>query len=84
MSSVPIAGDIPILGALFKNTETERSKTELLIIATVNLVKPIETEQIVVPKIERTHTLERFFGVPFKSEQTGYANQIMKDGGFLQ
>ena len=34
---IPYIGDIPVLGALFRKTTTERTKTELIIVATVNL-----------------------------------------------
>lgn len=36
----PFLGDIPVLGALFRSTEFQREETELVIICTVNLVKP--------------------------------------------
>ncbi|MCW0471147.1 type II and III secretion system protein [Vibrio chagasii] len=38
LTKIPILGDIPILGALFSHTSTNRSKTELIIVATVNLM----------------------------------------------
>ena len=34
-------GDIPILGALFRSTQFEKKATELVIIATPRLVKPL-------------------------------------------
>ena len=40
ISEFPGFGDIPILGALFRSTEFERKKTELLIIATPHLIVP--------------------------------------------
>lgn len=38
----PILGEIPILGALFRSTEYKNDKTELLIIVTPRLVKPLD------------------------------------------
>ncbi|SFN18608.1 pilus assembly protein CpaC [Formivibrio citricus] len=37
----PLLGDIPVLGALFRSTEYQQAKTELLIIVTPRLVKPL-------------------------------------------
>ena len=37
----PLLGDIPILGALFRSTQFEKKATELIIIATPRLVKPL-------------------------------------------
>ena len=40
----PGLGDIPILGALFKSTRFTRSETELVIIVTPYLVRPVSTQ----------------------------------------
>lgn len=37
----PVLGEIPVLGALFRSPEFQQSKTELLIIVTPRLVKPL-------------------------------------------
>ena len=64
LRKIPFIGDIPILGSLFRYTETERNKTELLIIATVNLVQPIDADQVRLPTFQRTTNSERFFVIP--------------------
>lgn len=38
---IPLLGDIPIIGALFRSVEYRREETELVMLATVNLVKPL-------------------------------------------
>lgn len=83
LSKIPFVGDIPILGALFRNTETERTKTELIIIAKVNLVKPIKSDQVVIPQMQRTSTLERFFALDAVPEQAPL-RQWLRKGGFIQ
>jgi pilus assembly protein CpaC len=40
VSKIPILGDIPILGALFRSTRFRNDETELLFLVTVRLVKP--------------------------------------------
>lgn len=42
-SKFPILGDIPILGALFRSKAFQKNETELIIIATPRLVKPVDT-----------------------------------------
>ncbi len=84
LSKIPFAGDIPVLGALFRHTQTERNKTELVIIATVNLVGPVQTNQIQLPTMQRTSTLERFFGWTTKNSQQYPAHNVLKQGGFIE
>ena len=40
----PILGDIPVLGALFRSSEFQRNETELVMIVTPRVVKPITGE----------------------------------------
>lgn len=84
LSKIPFAGDIPVLGALFRHTQTERNKTELVIIATVNLVGPVQTNQIQLPTMQRTSTLERFFGWTNKNSKQYPAHNVLKQGGFIE
>lgn len=83
---IPYIGDIPILGALFRHTETTRTKTELLIIATVNLVQPIHASQVQIPTMEKTSNLHRFFGIEgsYKKADEKWANEVLASGGFKQ
>src|SRR6516162_152998 len=43
ISKIPLLGDIPILGALFRSNRFQRNETELVIIVTPYLVNPVET-----------------------------------------
>jgi len=45
----PILGNIPILGALFRSVEFRREETELLIIVTPHLAKPMEAKEVPPP-----------------------------------
>ncbi|GIC75574.1 type II and III secretion system protein family protein [Moritella sp. F3] len=84
LKKVPLISEIPLLGALFRKTETERNKTELVIVATVNLVKPISADQIQLPTMHRTTTLSRFFAVEqsFSVESEKWTEQLLSNGGF--
>ena len=45
----PFLGNIPILGALFRSTRYRREETELVIIVTPYLVRPVSASQIALP-----------------------------------
>ena len=49
MTKLPGAGDVPILGALFRSNAFKRGETELMIVVTPYLVKPVPASQIVLP-----------------------------------
>ncbi|MEZ8605150.1 type II and III secretion system protein family protein [Vibrio splendidus] len=84
ISKIPYIGDIPILGALFRNSGTKRNKTELIIVATVNLVKPVEPNKIQLPTMKKRTTLERFFAIEGGYDEADkiWANEILSTGGF--
>gem|GEM_PF-5238385 len=44
VTKVPWLGDIPLLGAVFRNTVTSQSNTELLVFLTVHIVKGVPPE----------------------------------------
>ncbi len=46
---VPWLGDVPVLGALFRSAEYQRSQTELVIIITPHLVTPTRGEALALP-----------------------------------
>ncbi|MFM2480195.1 type II and III secretion system protein family protein [Celerinatantimonas sp. YJH-8] len=83
LQKVPFIGDLPILGALFRYTTTTRRNSELVIVATVNLVKPIASADVRLPIMQRTPTLARWFGVDPKiiSRDT---QALYSQGGFKQ
>jgi len=48
-SSLPWLGDVPVLGALFRSADYQRSQTELVIIITAHLVTPTRGEALTLP-----------------------------------
>jgi pilus assembly protein CpaC len=42
LNKFPVLGDIPILGALFRSIAYQKNETELVILVTTNLVKPLK------------------------------------------
>jgi pilus assembly protein CpaC len=49
IDKAPGLGDLPILGTLFRSNSFRRNETELVIIVTPYLVKPVSANQIVLP-----------------------------------
>jgi pilus assembly protein CpaC len=46
ISKVPVLGDVPILGNLFKSTQFQKQETELVFIVTADLVKPVDRDEL--------------------------------------
>ena len=49
LSKYPVLGDVPILGTLFRSSEFQKSETELIILVTPHLVRPIDPEAVSMP-----------------------------------
>ncbi|WEK43567.1 MAG: type II and III secretion system protein family protein [Candidatus Sphingomonas colombiensis] len=49
IDKTPGVGDLPILGALFRSNGFQRNETELVIVITPYLVKPVNANDIVLP-----------------------------------
>jgi len=59
-SKIPFLGDIPVIGNLFKSRAKNHTKTELLVMVTPQIVKPLEAGE--VPPIPE-------FPIPFPDEE---------------
>lgn len=46
VAKIPWLGDLPVLGALFRSTNYQRSETELLMVVTAHLVKPLQPGEV--------------------------------------
>jgi pilus assembly protein CpaC len=46
LSQVPVLGDIPVIGALFKSKSFQKNETELMFIVTAHLVKPVNRDDL--------------------------------------
>ncbi|CVG81928.1 pilus assembly protein N-terminal domain-containing protein [Serratia bockelmannii] len=61
VNKVPGFADIPVLGALFKSTGFTSGRSELVIFATVEYVKPVERSYIKLPYAKFSSPWEVFF-----------------------
>ena len=46
ISKIPLLGDIPLLGALFRSRTLNKSKTELMVLVTPRIVKPFPAREL--------------------------------------
>lgn len=85
VSSIPFLGDIPYLGALFRKTNITRSKNELIIIATVTLVKPFSGSATLFNYRNRS-LADSWFNVSRSKleDDQGEMNSFIQNIGFIQ
>jgi pilus assembly protein CpaC len=49
VNKAPFLGDLPVIGALFRSNNFQRNETELMIVVTPYLVRPVDAHRIVLP-----------------------------------
>ena len=47
VSKIPLLGDIPVLGTLFRSTRYQNNETELMVVVTARIVRPLEKDAVV-------------------------------------
>jgi pilus assembly protein CpaC len=67
LSKVPVLGDIPVLGALFKSKSFQKNESELMFIVTAQLVKPVNRDDL--PQLRGIDGLKK--GSPLGVEPKG-------------
>lgn len=78
VKKVPFLGEVPILGALFRSSSFQKSETELVIIVTPHLVKPLDMNAQTLPTdyfVEPNDFEYYLMGFPEKSGHGGKAGQ---------
>ena len=72
ISKYPVLGEVPILGALFRSSEFQRNESELIIIVTPRLVKPLDGDALPLPtdSVVETNDFE-FYGLGQMSNADG-------------
>lgn len=65
MDKYPVLGDVPVLGNLFKSSQFQKDQSELVIIITAHLVKPLDKKAISLPTdtAHEPDDLEFFLGI---------------------
>lgn len=78
IDKAPGLGDVPILGSLFRSTNFRRGETELVIVITPYLVRPIEEKDVRLPTdgYRAPGELDRLFGMKAHDGQSGAARPM--------
>jgi len=86
ISKFPGLGDVPILGALFRSDNFQREETELVIIITPYIVRPVIGRDLAVPTdgIAPPNDIERILKGRNYGKQTGRAPETPPDETHLQ
>ena len=80
-TQVPWIGDVPVLGALFRSADYQRSQSELVIIVTPHLVTPVSGEALALPTDRVRIPTERelfLFGKVAGSPGSGAAAEVAR------
>jgi len=88
VKKIPFLGDIPVLGVLFRSSEFQKNETELVIIVTPHLVKPVDlakqtlpTDQFVEPNDLEFYLLGLEEGIGGGRTKTGVGSNHSVSGG---
>jgi len=73
VDKTPFLGDLPILGNLFKSQSYRRQETELVIVVTPYLVRPVDARQIALPTdgFRNANDAQRILGNQQHAGQSG-------------
>ena len=73
VSKAPFLGDLPIIGNLFKSSTFRRQESELVIIVTPYLVKPVNARNIHLPTdgLRNANDVQRYLGGMLHSGKSG-------------
>ena len=80
LDKFPLLGDIPILGTLFRSRGFQKHETELIIIATPHLVKPLDMEKQTLPTDYYKEPNDTEFYILGFMEGTGSSNPSATKG----
>lgn len=67
LTKVPLLADVPVLGSLFRSTQFQKQETEMMVIVTAQIVKPINPDSL--PKMRGVDDIKS--GSPLGNTQTG-------------
>lgn len=73
ITKTPGLGDVPVLGSLFRSNSFQRNETELVIVITPYLVKPVNANEIVLPTdgYKAPNDFQRIIGGQISGGTTG-------------
>ncbi|MEL4013195.1 type II and III secretion system protein family protein [Dryocola clanedunensis] len=83
VNKVPGLADIPIFGSLFKSTGFTTGRSELVVFATVEYVKPTEQKNIKLPYVRFSSPWEIYFGIKEDSNINSVTSDFIKGADYV-
>jgi pilus assembly protein CpaC len=80
VSKFPLLGDIPVLGALFRSTSFRKNESELIVIVTPHLVKPLDMAKQTLPTDQYVEPNDLEFYLLGNMEGRGKPNPVKGAG----
>jgi pilus assembly protein CpaC len=82
LDKAPGLGDVPILGNLFRSREFRRGESELVIVVTPYLVKPVDAKDIKLPTdgYRSANEIQQLLGYQNNAGVSGEARPLPMDG----
>lgn len=86
LSKIPLLGDVPILGGLFRYAQQDKNRRELVVVATVTLVHPVRTREVNMPDFQRKTLLSHFLNLDSLTDihERNLAREFTQQGGFIR
>ncbi len=82
---IPWLGDVPVLGSLFRSSGFQKSETDLLVIITPRLVKPVDpSKRIPTPLDQTVSSNDEELFLHGKVEVSSNYAQFVENGGHVQ
>ncbi|MFT3926092.1 MAG: type II and III secretion system protein family protein [Myxococcales bacterium] len=80
VSKVPWLGDLPIIGTLFRSTQYQRQETELMMVITAHLVKPLQPGEVPILPGEDEYNDPTDFQLFIMGESPTHKRKSYKNG----
>jgi pilus assembly protein CpaC len=80
VSKFPLLGEIPVLGSLFRSTNFQKNETELVVIVTPHLVKPLDMAKQALPTDQYNEPDDFEFYLLGRSEGKGKTKPTNESG----
>jgi pilus assembly protein CpaC len=84
VDKIPVLGDVPVLGPLFRSERYRRNETELVILITPYLVNPVSDESLATPLDREGQSPWQASIVDPTAKGSGYAEPIQPSGFVLK
>jgi pilus assembly protein CpaC len=89
-SKIPVLGDVPVIGNLFKSKSENKSRTELLVMITPKIVRPVDPSALPAgpefpkPLLDKDHFDDRDDHFDGPTGETGKRSSIAPSGAMTQ